>query len=116
MSRLAGPDEADRMVYRADGLIAADGDTGQLWADAGKTVPADVLYADGSAVPVSGGAAVVTIDSDSKWPRLQYPADGSKVIFGSVAGGTVVALRADLDGQIAAVAGNAAGLSIVFGG
>jgi hypothetical protein len=113
MTRLAGPDEADRLVYLPDGLAHADGATGKLWADAGQSSAADVLLEDGTSVSVSGGAAIVTIDSDSKWPRLQFPADGSRTIYGSVNGGTVVPLRADLDSQSGSAA---AGLAIVFGG
>lgn len=98
MAQLIGPDEDVRLAYAlVNGLLrSAAGSTGRICTDEAMTsAPAGLLYAsDDSAVPVSGGAAVVTVDQYSKWPRLKYP-DGIKVLYGSVNGGPVMRLPAD---------------------
>jgi lysophospholipase L1-like esterase len=112
LARLTGPDEAYRLVYlKNSGVARAQGLTGHLYADLAGTTPADLLYPDNSAVPTSGGAAVVTIDDDSKWPRVQYP-DGVDTIYGSVNGGRIVPLLSDVDGRIDANTAAIAALAV----
>lgn len=99
MTRLLGPDEAYRLVYLIDGTARAQGATGRLFADSAGLTPADLLTEGGSPIAVVSGAAQVDIDSYSRWPRVQYP-DGADTIYGSVNGGPITPLLADIDGRI----------------
>lgn len=103
MARLTGPDESYRLVYLPGSGASGAGLIGRLYADAAGTTPADLLDLNGNPVPVVGGAAQRTIDAYSKWPRVQYP-DGVDTIYGSVNGGPIVPLLADVDGRIDALA------------
>lgn len=102
MLRMLGPDESYRLVYLTDGTARAQGLTGRLYADQAGTVPADLLDGDGNPVPAVAGAAQVTIDLYSKWPRVQYPA-GVDTIYGSVSNGPIVPLLADMDSRVDAL-------------
>lgn len=88
--------------------------TGRLFTDAAGTVAADLLYPDNSVVTVVSGAAQVAIDTYSRWPRVQYP-DGVDTIYGSVNGGPITPLLADLDARIdtnaSSVTANAAAIA-----
>lgn len=118
MARLFGPDESYRLVYRPGSGATAAGLTGKLYADLAGTTAADVLYENGGSVPTSSGIPQVTVDAYSRWPRLQYPASGADTIYGSVAGGPIVPLLADVDSRIDALvgqSGRAAAMALVFG-
>jgi hypothetical protein len=122
MARLFGPDESYRLVYLAAGTARAQGLTGRLYADANGSTAADVLTEAGAAIAVVSGAAQVTIDAYSKWPRLQFPASGADTIYGSVNGGPIVPLLADLDTRLdanatatSALSGRAAAMALIFG-
>lgn len=106
MVRRTGPDEAYRSVYTASGVLHADGLTVRLCADADMTTPADVLTEAGDTIPVSGTSRITSVDANSRIPKLQYPADGSEVIYCSVNDGPVVSLPADREARIGELAGS----------
>lgn len=99
MARALGPDEAYRLVYFPGSGATGAGLIGRLYLDAEGTIAPDLLDLDGNPVPVVSGAAQRTIDAYSKWPRIQYPS-GVDTIYGSVNGGPIVPLVADLDSRI----------------
>ncbi|MBM0240021.1 hypothetical protein JNW88_28170 [Micromonospora sp. ATA32] len=83
MARLIGPDEASRRVDAEVGKVfqSKTGSRAQLWADDAATIPADVLWPDGTPIPLeqpanNGGrglAPTVTVDAGSMLPLVQYP-------------------------------------------
>src|ERR1044072_5278111 len=106
MVRRTGPDEAYRTVYTTAGLLHANGMPVQLFADANGTTPADVLTEAGATLPVVDNARITSVDSTSGIPRLQYPANGSELIYCSVNGGPITALLSDRkqrDDELAAI-------------
>lgn len=115
MTRMLGPDESYRLVYLTDGTARAQGLIGRLYADEAGTIAADLLDLDGNPVPVVSGAAQRTIDTVSKWPRVQYP-DGVDTIYGSVNGGPIVPLLADIDSRIDALAATVAAQAVTIAG
>lgn len=99
MSRLVGPDESSRLVYRTDGTARAQGLIATVYADAGGTQLADILTEAGGVVTGSK----LTVDSYSKIPLFQFP-DGVDTVYASVNGGPVTPLYARTDDRIDALA------------
>lgn len=98
MARLAGPDDASRLVYAVDShgrLIGRAGVEVVLYASDALTTPADVLTIDGDAI--TGG--VVEVDANSLLPLVQFP-DGADRVFVEGAAGEPVAVYARTDDRL----------------
>jgi len=106
VARLLGPDANGRLVYvaSAGALRSAAGRTAVVYAAATGSTLADLATYDGTGTP---GAAIsdseLTVDSDSLLPRFWFP-DGADTVYVSVDGGTRVAVNADYDARLDAIA------------
>jgi len=101
MTRLIGPDEASRFVYRVvvNGAVFAETlSSVTFFTNSGLTVLANILNIDGSPVPGS----VLTTDSSGMLPLFQFP-DGVDTIYASVDGGPAWPVYARTDDRLDAL-------------
>lgn len=99
MTRLIGPDEASRLVYRTDGTARAQGLVATVYADSGGSQLADILTLADAAITGSQ----VSVDAHSMIPLFKFP-DGADTVYVSVNGGPVTAAYARTDDRLDALA------------